>query len=78
MSKYKDLTGMTFGKLVVIEKNCQKSKSGDILWICSCICKNSNPILITSSHLTSGHTQVADATGKKLEVKAVKNITNLI
>ena len=56
MSKYKDLTGMTFGKPVVIEKNCQKSKSGDILWICSCICKNSNPILITSSHLTSGHT----------------------
>ena len=39
MGKFRDLTGITFGKLTVIERN-GKDKYGKILWKCKCSCGN--------------------------------------
>lgn len=46
---HKDLTGMRFGRLTVVEY------SGDGKWLCSCDCGNETTV--QTSHLNSGHTQ---------------------
>lgn len=52
MGKFKDLTGMTFGELTVIEQN-GKDKYGKILWKCKCSCGNEYTTL--GRHLSNGH-----------------------
>lgn len=51
-----DLTGMKFGKLIVIERDLNpKSKvKGKIYWICQCEC--GNIITVEGGHLKSGNT----------------------
>lgn len=57
MARYKDLTGMSFGKLTVIEidhfQDCPKSRR--VYWKCKCECGNYK--VIRSDSLTSGNTQ---------------------
>jgi len=36
----KDLTGLKFGKLTVIEKSLKRTNTGFILWLCECDCGN--------------------------------------
>lgn len=48
MSKLKDLTGLRFGKLTVIERadnTLRKSGKTDTLWWCKCSCGNEEPVL---------------------------------
>lgn len=52
MGKFRDLKGMKFGKLTVIEQN-GKDKYGKILWKCKCDCGNEYTTL--GRHLTNGH-----------------------
>ena len=52
MGKFKDLTGITFGELTVIEQN-GKDKYGKILWKCKCSCGNECTTL--GRHLSNGH-----------------------
>ena len=40
MPKFKDLTGMRFGKLLVLGIDKEKSHDGIIFWICQCDCGN--------------------------------------
>lgn len=50
----KDLFGKKFGRLTVIAEN-KRSRCGDILWNCSCICgKTAN---VATRDLISGHTR---------------------
>lgn len=49
-----DLTNQKFGKLVVLEKDQIKTKSGNAKWICQCEC--GNEVSVIGSHLRSGHT----------------------
>ena len=51
--KVKDLTGMKFGRLIVIER-CGSDKHKNALWLCKCEC--GNEIVIRGSHLISGNT----------------------
>ena len=49
-----DITGKRFGKLTVLKKHPEKSKSGNIRWICQCDCGNTTVVI--GSHLRSNHT----------------------
>lgn len=53
MGKFKDLTGMKFGRLTVIER--AENKNGRVHWNCTCDCGNT--CVVMSKHLISGHTQ---------------------
>lgn len=52
MGKFKDLSGLIFGELTVIEQN-GKDKYGKILWKCKCSCGNEYTTL--GRHLSNGH-----------------------
>ena len=54
MSRFKDLSGITFGRLTVVGYS-GKSKNGLSLWECKCEC--GNLVLITTCHLTGGHSK---------------------
>lgn len=53
--KGKDLTGIRFGRLTVIEKSDERDKNGSIYWLCQCDCGTITSI--SSSLLTRGKTQ---------------------
>ena len=48
-----DLTGQTFGRLIVIREAGRKN--GHVAWLCRCDC--GGEVVVTSHHLRSGHTQ---------------------
>ena len=51
----KDLTGLRFGKLLVIGKSGNKAKDGNPLWLCQCDCGNT--IETTKWRLITGNTR---------------------
>lgn len=53
-SNFEDLTGRTFNKLKVIERDLTK-KPGTVYWICQCECKNI--VSVQAGKLKSGHTK---------------------
>jgi hypothetical protein len=53
MPKLKDLTGMTFGRLTVIER-AGRDKQGNAQWLCRCDCGNEK--ILRSRHLLCGVT----------------------
>lgn len=56
MKKYRDLTGMKFGKLTAITPVNEKLGSGHHKrWICNCECGNTT--IVSSDHLIKGETQ---------------------
>lgn len=54
MSKYLDLTGMRFGRLVV-QKQKMRSKDRNIIWECKCECGNTTAVF--GKDLKRGHTK---------------------
>ncbi len=68
-SKLKDLTGMKFGRLTVIERIENKNKK--TCWRCRCDC--GNEISVISTNLTQAHTQscgcLHDETASKMHIK---------
>ncbi len=67
-SRVKDLTGLRFGKLTVIELADYKKGNG-AFWICKCDCENENIIhgvrLINGSIKSCGCCKVIDLTGQR-------------
>ena len=53
MGKFQDLTGMTFGRLTVIER--AENKNGHIAWRCKCSC--GNECIVFGVNLKNGNTQ---------------------
>lgn len=53
MTKLKDLTGQTFGRLTVIDR-APNSKTGQAYWNCKGECRNVS--IVRGAHLTSGRT----------------------
>ena len=53
--KAKDLTGRTFGKLSVIRR-VGSDKCGHAIFECECSCPSKPKILVTGTHLLTGHT----------------------
>lgn len=71
MMKTYDLTGQTFGKLTVLEKDIEKSKQlQKSYWFCKCSCGNPKIKSIYGNHLKTGATQscgcsrIKDLTGQ--------------
>ena len=54
MAIYK-LEGQKFGRLTVIKRSGSDTKGKNAMWECKCDCGNTT--LVTTSHLTSKHTQ---------------------
>lgn len=54
MGKFKDLTGMKFGRLTVLERANKTGNSGQAYWKCSCEC--GKLVIIRGTSLTSKHT----------------------
>lgn len=48
------LTDSRFGKLLVLKRSEQNSKSGNAMWVCKCDC--GNVVTVIGSHLRSQHT----------------------
>lgn len=55
MRKFKDLTGMRFGRLTVKEKTDKRNSARNIIWKCKCDCGNET--YVSTSSLKSGHTR---------------------
>jgi hypothetical protein len=53
MSKLIDLTGKRFGRLVALAIHPERSRFGEVSWICRCDCGTKRIVLGT--HLRSGH-----------------------
>lgn len=51
----KDLTGLRFGRLVVVERNVDMPKSNGVYWKCICDC--GNIVSVISRSLTKGYTK---------------------
>lgn len=54
-NKKLDLNGKVFGRLVVIREDTERSKSGDVKWVCRCNC--GKEVSIIAASLNNGHTQ---------------------
>lgn len=67
LSGKKDLTGLQFGKLTVIEKSANRAKDRNPLWICQC--EYGNQIETTKRRLIQGNIQSCGC-GKKPPLKA--------
>ena len=63
MSRFIDLTGRVFGRLLVIGRaddyviECKSQIHREPRWICKCSCGNPDPIIVLGSNLRRGHTK---------------------
>lgn len=79
-SNKKDLTGEKFGRLTVIKDSGQRNNQQQIMWECKCDCGNT--ILVSTVHLTSGHTKSCgcsrrlDLTGQHFGILVALEPTN--
>lgn len=55
MGQRLDLAGRTFGRLFVISLTERRDSSGNVFWLCKCICGNS--VVVRAHTLKSGHTR---------------------
>lgn len=55
MANVKDLKGMRFGKLLVLQEEEERHKSGSVLWLCKCDCGNQN--IVSSTYLINRDTK---------------------
>lgn len=67
-----DLTGKTFGRLIVIKRDDQNANNGKAKWICQCSCPSHTIISVTGSDLIAGNTKSCGCL--KSEVTAARNI----
>lgn len=55
MSELIDLVGKKFGLLTVISLSSKRTKSGQLLWVCQCMCGEST--VVAGYHLRYNHTK---------------------
>ena len=76
MGKFKDLTGMKFGRLTVIKRTEDYvSPSGEkkVQWLCECSCENKTRIIVMGSNLTKGNTESCGCLAKEKTIKRNKS-----
>lgn len=71
-SRYEDLTGQKFGKLIVIKKSEKRTNSGKIKWTCECSCIKRTILDVIGATLKRGTTRSCGC------VKIGTNTKNLI
>ena len=69
MGKFIDLTGMRFGRLVVLKRSPDAGKG--VKWICRCDCGNTTAVY--AAKLKNGHTTVAQ-TAHEIDLKVGPDI----
>jgi len=67
MSNFRDLTGMTFGRLIVERENGRYPKSNKVLWECRCQC--GNKVTVASGSLVTGNTKSCGCLRKETAAK---------
>ena len=73
MPNFIDLTGDKYGRLTVLERAANKGKK--TAWLCQCDC--GNQVVVTSTHLRSGHTSSCGCWLKEISRdRFFKDITN--
>lgn len=82
MSKSVDLTGMIFGRLIVLkEGEPDYSKKGEKIkkWVCQCSCHGENSLItVRHGNLTSGNTTSCGCYAKEASSKRkIKDLTNM-
>lgn len=79
MAYPKDLTGMIFGKLTVLERDLSKPKGGATYWICQCSCENHTIKTFRRDALTKTKNPVRDCGCGNLERRRANiDITSLV
>lgn len=79
MTKFQDLTGLKFGRLIVLKlafKKQRNKKGVRCYWLCKCECGNTVNVLTDA--LKSGHTKSCGCLGKekRLEANITHNFSN--
>lgn len=70
--KINDISGKSFGRLVVISDSGKRAKSGDVIWSCLCSCGNTKEVI--STNLKHGKTKSCGCLAKELSSKRAKEI----
>ena len=65
MSKLKNLIGMQFGRLTVLER-ADNAKDGSSRWLCQCNCEEHNTGIVSGRNLNSGHTKSCGCIRKEI------------
>lgn len=73
-SKYKDITGKTFGMLTVIKK--MPSKNGRSMWLCKCSCDEQNEIVASGYDLNRKHVNSCGCLKKSLGEYLISKLLN--
>lgn len=76
MGKFKDLTGMKFGRLTIIKRaEDYVSPSGEkkVQWLCECSCENKTRIIVIGSNLTKRNTESCGCLAKEKTIKRNKS-----
>lgn len=55
MGAFRDITGLRFGKLVVLRLAKERNKFGNLMWVCRCDCKTK--VTVAGANLQSGNTR---------------------
>ena len=76
MKSVKDLTGMIFGNLEVLEFAYIKNHNAH--WKCKCSCENHTEIIVSSPNLLTGHTKSCGCLKQEIGKKLSKPKQNLI
>ena len=78
-----DLTGMVFGRLVVIEQSEDYiSANGQHFaqWLCECSCKNRTKVIVSHNNLRRGHTNSCGClkreAGRQFKKENIKDLSN--
>ena len=69
-NKQYDLVGQQFGRLVVINKDIEKTNKHDVYWICKCNCGNVKSV--TTGHLRSGTVRSCGCIRKEQSIERFK------
>lgn len=81
MGKYIDITGMKFGKLLVLNEH-SRDKHGNVTWLCRCDCGNTKIVsgnclrkgITTNCGCSKKQAQIIDITGKRYGRLTVKRL----
>ena len=77
LEEFKDLTGMTFNHLTVIEYAGRKNKNNVRYWLCECDCENKTRKEISEKNLKNGNTKSCGCSRRKTTEEYKKELEEI-
>ena len=71
MGKIKDIAGIRFGKLIVVEPTNRRGPNGAVYWMCKCDCGKDH--IASTANLRNGSTKSCGCLHAEIRRKAIKN-----